>query len=136
MKVRLRSEIENAIARGYKTFLCGMALGFDMICAEMLLKLKRRYKQIQIIGALPCRNQDVLWREDSRKRYQKILSKLDGTRCIYEKYTGARCMIERNEYMINRSSLLIALFDGQTGGTKRTVEYAKKQGLEIIEIQP
>lgn len=33
----LKLEIERAIAKGYTTFLCGMALGFDMICAETVL---------------------------------------------------------------------------------------------------
>lgn len=41
MKKNLRAEIENAIQRGYKTFLCGMAIGFDMICAETILALKK-----------------------------------------------------------------------------------------------
>ena len=33
MKNRTKVEIENAIIKGYHTFLCGMALGFDMMCA-------------------------------------------------------------------------------------------------------
>ncbi len=45
-------------------------------------------------------------------------------------------MLERNRYMVNRSSLLIALFDGLPGGTKKTIEYANQQGLEIRIIKP
>ena len=43
-------------------------------------------------------------------------------------------MLERNRYMVNNSSLLIALFNGKPGGTKSTIEYAKKQNLRIIVI--
>ena len=32
--------IENLIIDGYKNFISGMALGFDMICAEIVLELK------------------------------------------------------------------------------------------------
>lgn len=48
MRNTLTVEIEKAIQRGYKTFLCGMALGFDMICAETVLKLKEKYSYIKL----------------------------------------------------------------------------------------
>lgn len=136
MKATLRIEIEKAIQRGYKTFLCGMALGFDMICAETVLSLKKQYPEIELIGALPCRNQDMKWQENDRERYRNLLSKLDGVRCIYDEYIGAECMLERNRYMVNNSSLMIALYNGLRGGTKSTIDYAKKQGLEIVIIKP
>lgn len=131
LKHNLRSKIENAIQHGYKTFLCGMALGFDTYCAETLLELKKQYSDIKIIGALPCQNQDYNWSKVNQNRYRKILKQLDDIRCIYEKYIGAECMIERNRFMVNNSSLMIALYNGLSGGTQSTIEYAKKQGLEI-----
>lgn len=136
MKARLRDEIEKAINRGYKTFLCGMALGYDMMCAETVLELKRKYPYIKLIGAIPCKDQDSRWFEKDRNRYQRLVKKLDGVRCIYDNYIGPECMLERNQYMVNKSSLLIALFNGLPGGTKSTIDFAKKQGLEIVIIEP
>ncbi len=46
------------------------------------------------------------------------------------------CMQERNRYMVNASSLVIALFNGKNGGTQKTIEYAEKQGKEIVIIRP
>lgn len=135
-KEALRAEIEKAIQRGYRTFLSGMALGFDMICAETVLDLKKQYGDVQIIGALPCKTQDSQWIEKERKRYQKLLKRLDGIRCIYDEYIGAECMLERNRFMVDNSSLLIALFNGLPGGTKSTIDYAKKQGLEVVILKP
>lgn len=136
MKKVLRVEIESSILSGYKTFISGMAIGFDMICAEIVLELKKKYTDIKIIGALPCKNQDCKWREKEKNRYRKLISQLDETRCIYDEYNGAECMHERNCYMINKSSKVIALFDGKSGGTKKTLEYAKVQGLKIVVIKP
>ena len=135
MKIALRAEIEKAINRGYTTFLCGMALGFDTICAETVLELKQSYKYIKLIGALPCRNQDNKWLEKDKQRYRTLIKQLDGIRCIYNEYIGAECMIERNRYMVNSSSLMIALYNNILGGTKSTIDYARKQGLEIIIIK-
>lgn len=136
MKIALRSEIENAIKNGFKTFYCGMALGFDIICAETLLDLKKQYCGISIIGALPCKTQDIKWSAKDKERYRNLLSQLDDIRCIYDEYIGAECMLERNRYMVNNSSLMIALFNGLPGGTKSTIDYARKQGLEIVIIKP
>lgn len=136
MKVTLRAEIEKAINRGYNTFLCGMALGFDMICAETVIELKNKYPEIKIFGALPCKTQDIKWSVKDRERYANLLKQLDGIRCLYDDYIGAECMLERNRYMVNNSSLMIALFNGLPGGTKSTIDYARKQGLEIVIIKP
>lgn len=136
MKKRLYAEIEAAIGRGYKTFLTGMALGFDMICAETVIELREKYPDIKLIGALPCKDQDSKWQAKYKKRYWFLLKQLDGERCIYDTYIGVECMLERNRYMVNRSSLLIALFDGLPGGTKKTIDYAREQGLEIRIIKP
>lgn len=54
MKATLSTEIEKAIHNGYKIFLSGMALEFDMIFAETVLSVKEKYPDIKIIGALPC----------------------------------------------------------------------------------
>lgn len=136
MKRSLRAEIEKAFQRGYKIFLCGMALGFDMICAETVLSLKKQYADIKIIGILPCMNQDCKRTEKERKRYRKLLDKLDDIHYLYREYIGRECMLERNRYMVNNSSLMIALFNGLSGGTKSTIMYAQKQGLDIVIIKP
>ena len=136
MKNRLKQEIERAINCGYNIFLCGMALGFDMICAEIVLELKKIYPNIKLLAALPCKNQDEKWNSIQKLRYQNLLKQVDGIRCVYEKYTGKQCMLERNYYMVNNSSLVIALYDGKSGGTQKTLQAAKKLGLNIILIKP
>lgn len=136
MKETLKNLIENSIKNDYDTFICGMALGFDIICAETILELKKIYPHIILIGALPCKNQDCKWLPKDKIRYQNILSQVDKVRCIYDTYNGSECMLERNRYMVNNSSLMIALFDGKAGGTKSTINYAKKQGVEVIILEP
>ena len=42
--------------------------------------------------------------------------------------------MRRNRYMVDSSSLLIAAYNGQQGGTMSTLLYAMRQGLEIIEL--
>lgn len=136
VKNTLRLEILKAIQKNYRIFLCGMAIGFDMLCASTVLELKKDFPDLKLIGALPCKTQEKFWNAKDKKIYREMLTKLDAIRCIYDEYIGAECMIERNKYMVNNSSLLIALYNNISGGTKFTVDYAKKQGLEVVIIKP
>ncbi len=136
MKEVAKLEIENAIINGGKKhFISGMALGFDMICAELVLELKKDYPFITLECAIPCKGQESKWSTDQQKRYHNIVKQADTTRCIYNHYIDG-CMQERNRYMINNSSMVIALFNGKPGGTKITIDYAKQKGLEIVVIEP
>ena len=135
VKKEVKKIIIELVIKGYTNFYVGMALGFDTYCAEILIKLKRKYKQIKIIGAIPCEDQDFKWSYKDKIRYKKLISKLDKIRCIYKTF-NKNCFLERNYYMVNNSSICVALFNGKPGGTQNTINYAKKQGLEIIIIKP
>ncbi len=135
IKEIVTKEIEKAINQGYTHFISGMAIGFDMFCAEIVLSLKNRYPFITLECALPCIGQEKLWSRYLQERYLKIINKADKTRCVYNKYENG-CMQERNKYMINNSSRIIALYNGQNGGTRTTINYAKSLGLQIIIIKP
>lgn len=135
MRNTAKIEIEKAIQNGYINFMCGMALGFDMICAEIVLELKAKYPQIKLIAAIPCKGQDKMWPQNQKDRYKVLLKQVDKIRCIYDGYVDG-CMIERNEYMLNNSSMVIALFNGLPGGTQSTLSKANKQGLNVVIIKP
>ena len=135
-KIRLRKTIAQAIKSGYKYFISGMALGSDIICAEIILELKKKHSNIELECAIPCINQTEKWFRNNIKRYQNILSKADKVTYVsFVKYFNG-CMIKRNNYMIDNSSLLISIYNGSSGGTKQTIEKAKQKGLQIKIIEP
>ena len=54
---------------------------------------------------------------------------------ISENYTDD-CMFKRNRWMVDNPSHIIAVFNGKKGGTKYAVDYAKKQRLDTVIINP
>ena len=47
------------------------------------------------------------------------------------------CMLERNRYLVDHSSILLAVYNGSyRSGTGMTVRYAQKLGREVIIIDP
>ena len=55
-----------SINNGYNYFIYGMALGIDIICAEIVLELKRKYSNIYLECAIPCINQEKLWSKTNK----------------------------------------------------------------------
>lgn len=129
----LYKEIINLINKGYVFFISGGALGFDTISALTILKLQKIYPYIKLILALPCKEQDKYWGKKDIDIYNFIKSKFNKLIYVSEKYTKD-CMFKRNKYLINNSSTCIAYLKNNKGGTFYTVNYAKSNNLNIINI--
>lgn len=115
-----------------RTFYCGMAMGFDIIAAETVLAVKNAFSEpLRLICVLPFKNQSYNFPDDWKIRFNSVLQKCDEKIILSEKYfTG--CYQERNTYMVDHSDYVITWFDGQSGGTKNTIRYAKKIGRQIF----
>lgn len=127
----MEQNIRAAIEQGYTEFLSGGAMGPDLWFAATVLRLKSEYPAIKLIFILPCETQANHWPESWRERYFDMLAVSDDIIYISHAYTST-CMHERNRALVDRSSLLFAVHDGTTlGGTKHTIEYAKKNGVVV-----
>ena len=133
LKARLRAAVESAILEGTEHFICGMAEGCDLYFAEVVLELKKRYPHITLEAALPCPSQADRWSAASRARYQALLKQCDYETMVAEQYSPG-CMQRRNRYMVDHASLLIAAHDGLPGGTRGTIEYALRRGLDVVDV--
>lgn len=128
---KLFNVIEKIIESGYKTFLVGMAWGFDLKVFETLLNFKN--KNIDIIACVPCENQERYFKNSEKEKYLEYLKKADKVVYVSDKYFDG-CMQKRNRYIVDNSSILVAYLYSNMGGTKNTVSYAEKQGKNIIYI--
>ena len=131
LKSKLIQAIETAIESNYNFFISGMAIGFDMMAAETVLELKNKYPDIKLGCALPCRNQYKKWNQELTQKYLEICKQADYLTLVNDKEYFNGCMQARNKYMVDRSGRIISYFCGKPGGTKQTLDLAKKKGLEI-----
>ena len=83
--------------------------------------------------AVPCGSQPDRWTKAQRERYNRLLDSCSEVRVLQLSYTPD-CMQKRNQYMVDRASLLLACYDGRPGGTMSTILYAQRQGLKTIII--
>ena len=137
LKARLGQLIEDAYAAGTRHFISGMARGCDLYCAEAVLGLRERETDVTLECARPCQTQADSWPEKERERYQSILDRCNFETLVQHSY-DRYCMMRRNRYMADRSSRIIAVYNGvPRGGTAQTLAYALKKGLEthILDLE-
>ena len=135
LKQAIENELLKLLDSGIRHFLCGMARGSDTYFCEAVLKLRAQRPGITLEAAIPCEEQAARWRESDRRRYFELVAQCDIETYVSRKYTRD-CMTKRNRYMVDNSSVLVAVYDGKFGGTMHTIEYAARRGLRVIEIDP
>ena len=133
---RLISDIEKCVQtlinKGFVNFIVGGATGFDTVCGEVLIKLKKDYPNIKIYSYIPFRNMHLSFGAHWRDRQKRVLENSFVTVLNEEFYRG--CYFERNRKMVDEAQVLVCYYDGADGGTAYTENYAKKRGIEIINL--
>jgi len=133
VKKLLNKAIDDAINDGYITFITGMAMGVDIWAAEIILDRMSKNSDIHLICALPHPNFEKRRSEIEIEKYNKILSFAnDVVEVNNHYYTG--CYQVRNEWMVDRSSLVLAVFNGKKSGTKNTIDYANKKTVKVVNV--
>lgn len=133
IKKLLREEIKNAIDFGYCVFVSGMSRGVDMWAAELVLEEKKENPYIRLVCAVPFEGFGKGWEAAEREVYQRIIKEADYVRIVSKRYFGG-VFQARNKWMVDYSSRVIAAYNGEPGGTKNTIDYALKNGIEVINI--
>lgn len=122
---------------GITHIICGMALGFDTLVAEAVIRLRQtKYQHITLEAALFCPGQSDPWTPAQKKRFDKILQHCLQPLTITSPTYTRGCEMIRNRYIIDNSRVLLACWDGRPSGTGSTVKYAVKVGVPYIQTDP
>ena len=132
-KKELERVVKKLIEGGFTTFLVGMALGFDTECFK-LLEIYRKEYPIKIIACIPCITQAYKFSDRQKAEYEKMLLSADERVYVSKEYSKT-CMFKRNMFMVDSASVLVAYLHSDRGGTFQTVNYAKRQNVQIIMIK-
>ena len=129
LKEELACHLEGLYLAGIRRFICGMARG-----CEAVLALREKYPDVTLEAALPCDTQSSAWRAAERRRYDHLLAESDEVTFVAHFYAPG-CMQRRNQYMVDSSGVLLAVFNGTAGGTMNTILYAQRKGLRVITVE-
>ena len=130
----LEKEIRQATADGLNVFITGMARGVDIWAAQIVLMLRDEGYDVKLMCVCPYEGFERGWNQEWQKAYREILAAADFVKYVCEGYSRA-CFQIRNEWMVNRSTRVIAVFNGEKSGTKNAIDYAMKVGVPVVRIE-
>ena len=133
VKRELEREIRQAIADGLDVFITGMARGVDIWAAEVVLDLRDAGAPIRLMCASPFEGFEHSWNEEWQRRYCRIMNVADHTLFVCKGYSRT-CFQIRNEWMVDHSARVIAVYNGESGGTKNTIKYAADKSVPVIYL--
>lgn len=130
----LEKEIRQAVADGLNVFITGMARGVDVWAAQIVLMLRDEGCDVKLMCACPYDGFECGWSQEWQLQYKEIVSAADFVKYVCEGYSRS-CFQVRNEWMVNHSARVIAVFNGEKSGTKNTIDYAAKVNVPVVRIE-
>lgn len=132
----LEHMVQESIGKGYRVFLSGGAMGADLWFAEIALRFREDNPSIQLHCILPFEGQTNGWPEEWQRKFRSVYERSNHVEYTSPHYTK-QCYFVRNRVMVDRASLVLALYDGSTqGGTAYTVSYAKSKEVNVVVLDP
>lgn len=135
VKAWLSEQIDRAITAGYTTFISGCAMGVDIWAGQLVLQKKAKNPALRLIAATPWPGFSNRWSIDWQVQYSDLLKNADLIVPVCNHYHNG-VFQQRNEWMVDHSNRVIAFYNGAPGGTRNTIEYAEKKGVEVITNNP
>lgn len=129
---KTRLAVIDAIEDGCREFMCGMALGFDLMCGEIVLSMKG-VAPVRLIAVVPHGQQSERFEREDKLHYDRVLYRCDEVILLSPHYKQG-CYHKRNRYLVDHADRLIVYYNGIPGGTENTVRYALLKGKTVINI--
>ena len=126
-EAEIEQAIITAIENGIEFFLNGGQGYFDKTCAVIVHRLKKRYPHIKSILVIPYRD----FRIFNDSLFDEIIYPFEAHTFSY--YTYKSGSPKRNRWAVDHSSVAIC-YVYRAGGAERTMKYAKKQNLKIVDL--
>ena len=134
IRERLTKAILEAYEHGISNFISGFAIGIDLMAAQIVQSLKPSCPGMTLTAAIPFRGQADRFKPCDRMVYDGLMASADEV-IILSEYYYIRCFLDRDEFMVENASLLIAFYDGrEKGGTYYTFKKANCLGIQVVNI--
>jgi hypothetical protein len=118
------------------TGVTSLAIGADQLFADVVLRLGGTLRAVVPFEGY----QQKFEAGKDRRNYKRLLRKASEVEVLEKCDSDELAYLEAGKRMVDRSDLLIAVWDGKpaegVGGTADAVEYAKRHGIPVFHLNP
>lgn len=138
IKERVREEVMILFNRGVTHFISGGAIGFDTLCAELIIEMQEMdinfSEKVHLSLYLPCYDQTKKWSDYDKYKYNMLKFKASEIIYVTQGQYTPTCMHERNIAMVNASDFGIVFCSNLQSGTGQTLRYALSKDMKVCNI--
>ena len=128
----VKEVLRGLILQGVCVFYNGLAIGFDLLTARLILELKKEFPHVQLYGCMPFYGQEKYYSSEDKRLYKKVLSACTEVTVLDHEY-HRNSYFKRNDFMVEQADVLLAYCKEDAGGTAYTVRrFEKLKGREHI----
>ncbi|MBQ8825842.1 MAG: DUF1273 family protein [Oscillospiraceae bacterium] len=137
IREKLRNTLIEMIENGAEDFYAGGAVGWDMLCEQTVLRLRRDYPHIRLHIVMPCpaEEQSAAWSEEDKFAYSEILVEADSREMVAKSYIQG-CMKKRNQRLVDLADCCVCWHNESISmcGTAQTVRMAHIKGIPVFNL--
>lgn len=117
--------------RGYRTFIAGGAVGFDMLAAQAVCEMRLERPDTRLVLALPFPGHDSRFPDGDKRQLAELIAFADEVITVSDHYHPGVFAV-RNRWMVDHAHACLCYLR-QTGrsGTRQTMDMARTAGLEM-----
>lgn len=120
-----------AMNKGFTTFISGGAKGVDIIAAEEVIDARENVNGLlKLVVAMPHPTFGRRWKDQWGERFDEVIAQADMVVSVSEKCDRAVYQ-RRNQWMVDHSGLVLAVYSGAEGGTRNTLCYARRKKVPV-----
>ncbi len=129
----ISANIKELYSIGARRFRVGMAEGFDLAAACVILDMANLHHDIELELFIPWPGFAATFKEANRRLYDIIIRQATLVHYIATDYYVGLFQ-QRNEAMVDGADIVIAWWNGKPSGTANTIRYARTLGCRIKNI--
>lgn len=115
--------------------ISGGALGWDQAIAKASIALN-----IPLVLAIPCNGYSDKWPWQSQEVLDNLINKACHVELVSPGPYATWKLFQRNQWMVDqlvsRDDVLLALYNGSSGGTSSCLDYASRANVHINHVWP
>lgn len=133
IELSLKNEVVELYHEGFTTFLSGMAVGFDLLAARVVLDLRAELPDLKLVAVVPFSGQADSFSTEERDLYDRVVAESDECYILAEEYSPM-VYHQRNDFLVEHSSHVVAYSCGEGRGTLYTIKQALKRGSTVDNL--
>ena len=118
---------------GCRNFYSGGAIGFDLLAATMVLRMRKKYPDVRLHMVLPHKGQERYFSDADAALYREVLAAADSIEYVSEHYFDG-VMKKRNERLVALCDACICYVTRFRSGAAQTMRMAERAGKPLYNL--